>query len=133
MASATTAGRFSIVTMLLAFCKRLWVKAVELYCGDDYETVKRSAAKGQGLYAKHGLRGGLRRAATDRGQSNVSGMMINVMVAAILGVGVAIPVILDVINDSNISGTTLVIVTLIPVMLGVLLIVAVARPIMTRM
>jgi len=54
------------------------------------------------------------------------------MIAVILGVSVAIPVILDVINDSNVSGTTETVLDLVPLFVGLLLLVALAGPLMRR-
>lgn len=59
-------------------------------------------------------------------------MFIGIMVAAILGVGVAIPVILDVIEDSNVTGTTATVLDLVPLFVGLLLLVALAGPLMRR-
>lgn len=69
----------------------------------------------------------------DRGQaSNLTGLIVGVAVAAIVGVGVGIPIIQDVINSANLSGITATVVGFIPVMLGLLLFVATASPIMRR-
>lgn len=68
----------------------------------------------------------------DRAQGNIGSLFIGIMVAAILGVGVAIPVILDVINDSNVSGTTATVLDLVPLFVGLLLLVALAGPLMRR-
>lgn len=54
------------------------------------------------------------------------------MVAAILGVAVAIPVILNVINQSNVTGTTKTVLDLVPLFVGLLLLVALAGPLMRR-
>ena len=68
----------------------------------------------------------------DRAQGNIGGLFIGIMVAAILGVAVAIPVILDVINDSNVTGTTKTVLDLVPLFVGLLLLVALAGPLMRR-
>jgi hypothetical protein len=70
--------------------------------------------------------------AKDRAQGNIGSLFIGIMVAAILGVGVAIPVILDVINDSNVTGTTKTVLDLVPLFVGLLLLVALAGPLMRR-
>jgi len=57
---------------------------------------------------------------------------VGVAVAVIVGVGVAIPIVNDVIAQSNMSGITATIVGFIPVMLGVLIFVATVGPIMQR-
>ena len=67
-----------------------------------------------------------------RAQGNIGGLFIGIMVAAILGVAVAIPVILDVINDSGITGTTATVVDLVPLFIGLLLLIALAGPLMRR-
>jgi hypothetical protein len=67
-----------------------------------------------------------------RGQGNIGSLFIGVMVAAILGIGVAIPVILDVINESNVSGTTATVLNLVPLFVALLLLVALAGPLMRR-
>lgn len=54
------------------------------------------------------------------------------MVAAILGIGVAIPVILDVIEDANVTGTTETVLGLVPLFVALLLLVALAGPLMRR-
>lgn len=54
------------------------------------------------------------------------------MVAAILGIAVAIPVILDVINDSGVTGTTATVLDLVPLFIGLLLLIALAGPLMRR-
>jgi hypothetical protein len=69
---------------------------------------------------------------SDRAQGNIGSLFIGIMVAAILGVGVAIPVILDVINDSNVTGTTKTVLDLVPLFVGLLLLVALAGPLMRR-
>lgn len=74
----------------------------------------------------------LARAGRDKAQGNIGSLFIGVMVAAILGIGVAIPVILDVINDSNVSGTTETVLDLVPLFVGLLLLVALAGPLMRR-
>jgi len=53
--------------------------------------------------------------------------------AIIIGVGVAIPVVNDILAQSNVSGTTALILGLIPLMIGVMLLVSLASPLMGRM
>lgn len=64
--------------------------------------------------------------------SNLTGLIIGVAVAAIVGVGVGIPIINDVIASANLSGITATVVGFIPIMLGLLIFVAAASPIMNR-
>ena len=61
-----------------------------------------------------------------KGQSGLVGAFIGIMVAVIVGVGVAIPVIQDTITNATLTGTTLTVVNLLPLMLGLVLLVAVA-------
>lgn len=68
----------------------------------------------------------------NRAQGNIGSLFIGVMVAAILGIGVAIPVILDVINNSNVDGTTATVLNLVPLFVALLLLVALAGPLMRR-
>lgn len=68
----------------------------------------------------------------NRAQGNIGSLFIGVMVAAILGIGVAIPVILDVINESNVDGTTATVLNLVPLFVALLLLVALAGPLMRR-
>lgn len=69
----------------------------------------------------------------NRAQSgNLTGLIVGIAVAAIVGVGVGIPIINDVINSSNMTGITATVVGFIPVMLGLLIFVATASPIMRR-
>lgn len=70
--------------------------------------------------------------AYDRGQTNLVGLVIGVMIAAIVVVNVAIPVINDALANSNASGSTAIILGLIPLFLGLLLMVSVASPLMNR-
>jgi len=71
----------------------------------------------------------------DRGQvsgGNLVGLAIGIAVAVIVTVGVAIPITNDVIASSNLTGITALIVGFIPVMLGLMVFVATAAPIMAR-
>ena len=63
---------------------------------------------------------------------NLSGLMVGIAVAAIIGIGVAIPIINDVIASSNASGITQTVLNFVPIMLGLLVFVAAASPIMNR-
>ncbi|WP_233516922.1 hypothetical protein, partial [Haloferax sp. Atlit-6N] len=72
-------------------------------------------------------------AQADRAQmagGNLVSTVLGIAVAVIVGVGVAIPVVNDVLADANITGLTATIVGFIPVMLGVLIFVATVGPIM---
>jgi len=60
-------------------------------------------------------------------QVGLSGAFIGIMIATIIGVGVTIPIVQDVIDDSNITGLTAVVLGNLPILLGVVLLVAVAN------
>jgi len=61
-----------------------------------------------------------------KAQAGLSSAFIGIMIAVIVGVGVAIPVILEVIENSSITGTTATILNFIPLLIAVVLLVAVA-------
>jgi len=83
----------------------------------------RTAAHPQALAADNRAQGG----------TNLVGLIIGIVVAAIVGIAVGIPVIQDAIAQANVSGTTALIVGFIPVMIGLMIFVATASPIMRRM
>jgi hypothetical protein len=56
--------------------------------------------------------------------------MVGVAVAAIVGIGVAIPVINDVISAASVTGITSTVLNFIPVMVGLLVFIGAASPIM---
>lgn len=60
-------------------------------------------------------------------QGGLSGAFIGIMIATIIGVGVTIPIVQDVVSDSNITGLTAVVLANLPILLGVVLLVAVAN------
>jgi len=101
---------------------------------DNPEGVSRTASPDQpqspptpGQTPSEGIR------ADNRAQgTNLVGLIIGVVIAAIVGIAVGIPVINDVIAQANISGTTALIVGFIPVMIGLMIFVATASPIMRR-
>lgn len=66
------------------------------------------------------------------GAGNLVGLIIGVTISAIVGVGVGVPIMNDVIADANLSGTTALIAGFIPVMLVLMVFVATAAPIMRR-
>lgn len=51
---------------------------------------------------------------------------IGIMIAVIVGVGIAIPVVLDTVANSTVTGTTATILNYIPLLMAVVLLVAVA-------
>lgn len=67
-----------------------------------------------------------------QGAGNLVGLILGIVVAAIVGIGVGIPIINDVLSTANISGTTALIVGFIPTMLGLMIFVSTASPIMGR-
>jgi hypothetical protein len=66
----------------------------------------------------------------NRAQTNLIGVIIGVTISAIVGVGVVIPLILDVIESASLSGITQTVVGFIPVMVALLVFVAAASPVM---
>ena len=67
-----------------------------------------------------------------KGQAGLVAAFIGILVATIVGVGVAIPVIQDTITNASLSGTTLTIVNLLPLMIALVLFVAIAALITLR-
>jgi hypothetical protein len=67
-----------------------------------------------------------------RGQGNLVGLIIGVTISAIVGIGVGVPIMNEVIADANLSGTTALIAGFIPVMLTLMVFVSTAAPIMRR-
>lgn len=67
-----------------------------------------------------------------RGQTNLVGLIIGVTISAIVGIGVGVPIMNQVIADANLTGTTSLIAGFIPVMLTLMVFVATAAPIMQR-
>lgn len=69
----------------------------------------------------------------DRAQgTNLAGLFIGLMVAAIVALNIFIPVVNDAIASANLSGTTETIVDLLPLFAGLLLLIALASPLMRR-
>jgi len=61
-----------------------------------------------------------------KAQSGLSGAFINIMIAVIIGVGIAIPVVVDTIANASLTGMTATILGYLPLLMGVVLLVAVA-------
>lgn len=61
-----------------------------------------------------------------KAQGGLVAAFISILVAVIVGVGVAIPVVQDTITNASLTGTTYTIVNLLPLMIGLVLFVAVA-------
>lgn len=69
----------------------------------------------------------------DRAQgTNLVGLFIGILIAAIVAVDVFIPVIMSSKSDSNASATTLTILDLLPLFAALLLLIALASPLMRR-
>lgn len=62
----------------------------------------------------------------NKAQAGLSGAFINIMIAVIIGVGIAIPVVIQTIANSSITGMTATILGYLPLLMGVVLLVAVA-------
>lgn len=70
-----------------------------------------------------------------RGQtrtSNLVGLFIGILIAAIVAVNVFIPVVNDAIASSNVSGTEKTILDLLPLFAALLVMIALAAPLMSR-
>jgi len=67
-----------------------------------------------------------------RAQGNIGGLFIGIMIAVILGVSVAIPVIQNAVSASNVTGNTATVLNLLPLFIGLLLLLALAGPLMRR-
>lgn len=61
-----------------------------------------------------------------KGQSGLSGAFISIMIAVIIGVGIAIPIVIDTITNSSVTGMTKTILDYLPLLMAVVLLVAVA-------
>jgi hypothetical protein len=68
----------------------------------------------------------------DRAQTNLTGLMIGILISAIVAIQVFIPVVNDAIADSNVSGTEATILGLLPLFASLLLLIALASPLMQR-
>jgi len=68
----------------------------------------------------------------NRAQGNIGGLFIGIMIATILGVSVAIPVIQNAINNAGVSGNTATVLGLLPLFVALLLLLALAGPLMRR-
>lgn len=69
---------------------------------------------------------------TRKAQGGLVAAFIGILVAVIVGVGVAVPVVQDTIQNASLTGTTLTIANLIPLMIVLVLFVAVASLITIR-
>lgn len=72
-------------------------------------------------------------AGADRGQmTNLVGLFIGLMVAAIVAISVFIPVVTDATSNANVTGNTQTILDLLPLFAALLLLIALAGPLMRR-
>jgi len=67
-----------------------------------------------------------------KAQGGLVAAFISILVAVIVGVGVAIPVVQDTVTNASLTGTTATIVNLLPLMIALVLFVAVAALITSR-
>jgi len=68
----------------------------------------------------------------NRGQTNLVGLFIGLMIAAIVALQVMIPVVNDAIASSNLTGTQATVASLIPLFAVLLLLIGLASPLMRR-
>jgi hypothetical protein len=87
----------------------------------DYDAVDAARAQARMSLDRH-----------TRGQTNLVGLLIGLLIAGIVLIDVFIPVMLDSINSSNASGSTATILGLLPLFGGLLLLVSMASPLMRR-
>lgn len=64
--------------------------------------------------------------------TNLASLFIGMMIAVIIGVDVVLPVVLDSVANSNATGNTLTILNLLDLFLALLLLIALASPLMRR-
>jgi hypothetical protein len=64
--------------------------------------------------------------------TNLVSLFIGILIAAVIGISVAIPVINDTIANANLSGTTATVVGLLDLFIGLMLLVGLASPLMRR-
>jgi hypothetical protein len=69
----------------------------------------------------------------NRAQTNLTGLMIGILIAAIVAIQVFIPVVNDAIASSNATGTTKTILELLPLFAALLVLVSQASPLMRRL
>lgn len=64
--------------------------------------------------------------------TNLVGLFIGLMIAAIVAIQVFIPVVQDAISSSNVTGTSATVLELLPLFAALLLLIALASPLMRR-
>lgn len=72
------------------------------------------------------------RAKQERAQSNITRLVIGVMIAAIVVIQVFIPTVQDALASANVSGTEATILGLLPLFAALLILIALASPLMSR-
>jgi len=92
----------------------------------------RDVADWQYQYAESWAKQRTAHSAPDRGQTNLVGLYIGLMVAAIVAVSVFIPVVSDATASANVTGNTQTILDLLPLFAALLLLIALAAPLMRR-
>lgn len=73
-----------------------------------------------------------RSVVAERAQGNLAGLVIGITISAVVAVAVAIPVINDVTASSNATGTTKTVLDLLDLFVALLILVAIASPLMSR-
>lgn len=73
-----------------------------------------------------------RSVVAERAQGNLAGLVIGITISAVVAVAVAIPVINDVVASSNATGTTQTVLDLLDLFVALLILVAIASPLMSR-
>lgn len=68
-----------------------------------------------------------------KSESGVAGQMIAMLVLVILGAATAIPVIQSAIENAGVTGNTATILSLIPLFVALLLLLAFAKPLLRRL
>jgi hypothetical protein len=66
------------------------------------------------------------------GQAPLAQVIVGLVVAVVVGAGAALPVILELVNNSGASGTTRTVIELAPLFIALLLLVVFAGPLMRR-
>jgi hypothetical protein len=70
--------------------------------------------------------------AQQTGGTNLVGLFMGLLIAAIVAVSVFIPVVTDAVSNANVSGNTATILDLLPLFAALLLLISLAAPLMRR-
>lgn len=108
--------------------------AMLLECLDFVETLRETFGAGRDalLEGTEAVRSEFRLQRANRAQTNLTGLMIGILISAIVAIQVFIPVVQDSIANSNVSGTEATILGLLPLFAALLLLIALASPLMQR-